>query len=346
MVEFIQTLEESESFRHLSPTDAADVYKELRRKVIGEGLLERNYGYYAGLTTLIFTGFFGSFAGVYFSQSLFVVVLLSLLFAFFSVQIGGLVHDAGHRAVFRTPLANDVFAHSCTLVFAACYSNWRINHNRHHASPNQVTRDPDMEIPYGFTPHRFNKLSGFMGAIKKFQKYTYLPFGTMASLTMRYKRYDYFKENFGPSIYWEIALFFVSGFIRYIVPFVVLGFDKACLFLVVSTLFEGFYMFNIFAPNHKGMPEIGPGVRLSFLEQQVRTARNVRGHPITDFVYLGLNYQIEHHLFPDTPRNNLRKLKPHVEEVCRKTGLHYSEAGVIESNRLILSELGRISQTA
>lgn len=69
MVEFIQTVEQCESFRHLSPTDAADVYKELRRKVIGEGLLDRSYGFYAGLTTLIFTGFFGSFAGVYFSQS-------------------------------------------------------------------------------------------------------------------------------------------------------------------------------------------------------------------------------------------------------------------------------------
>ena len=346
MAKSIKTQEDCISGQVLSLAEGLEAYRQLRQCVIKSGLLDRTYGYYTILTLFIFTAFFASFVGVYFGENLSSIILLSIIFAFFSVQIGGLIHDAGHRSIFKTPLANDIFAHTCTLVFAACYNNWRINHNRHHAYPNQETKDPDMEIPYGFTPDRFQKLSGFMGAIKKYQKYTYYPFGVLASLTMRYKRYDYFKENFGPAIYWEIVLFVISGFIRFVFPFVLFGFEKASVFLVVSTLFEGFYMFHIFAPNHKGMAELGKDIKLSFLEHQVLTSRNIKGHPITDFVYLGLNYQIEHHLFPNTPRPNLKKLRPYVTDICQKYHLNFSEASVIESNRIILSNLSQISQSA
>ncbi len=346
MAKSIKTLEDYRSRQVLSLAEGTEAYQELRQYVVKSRLLDRTYGYYMALIFFVFTAFFFSFAGVYFTKNLYVVVLLSIIFAFFSVQIGGLIHDAGHRSIFKTPIANDIFAQVCTLVFAACYNNWRINHNRHHAYPNQETKDPDMEIPYGFTHDRFQKLSGFMGSIKRYQKYTYYPFGTLASLTMRFKRYDYFQENFGRAIYWEIALFIISAFIRFVFPFLLFGIEKASIFLAVSTLFEGFYMFHIFAPNHKGMTELGKDIKLSFLEQQIVTSRNVKGHPITDFVYLGLNYQIEHHLFPNTPRINLKKITPYVLAICEKYNLKFSEASIIESNRIILSNLSQIGQSA
>jgi fatty acid desaturase len=340
------TIHSQQGNRALSLEEGAQAYRNLRRAVRDAGLLNRTYGYYFFLIGLIFIGFFLSFYAAYRAQESAAVVLFAICFAFFSVQIGGLIHDAGHRAIFKTARANDIFGHFCTLFFAACYNNWRINHNRHHAFPNQEAKDPDMEIPFAFTPRHYAKVSGFMGAIKKFQAYTYYPFGTLASLTMRYKRYDYFKENFGPAIYWEIVLFAVSGLLRYLLPFVLLGVDKALLFLVVSTMAEGLHMFQIFAPNHKGCPELAEDVQLSFLERQVLTARNVKGHPITDFVFMGLNYQIEHHLFPNTPRKNLPKLRPLVIEALERHKLGYLELGVVDSNRRLLSELKQISQAA
>ena len=59
-----------------------------------------------------------------------------------------------------------------------------------------------------------------------------------------------------------------------------------------------------FAPNHKGMPTIAPEEELDFLRRQVLTSRNVRGGLLTDFALGGLNYQIEHHLFPSMPRGS------------------------------------------
>ncbi len=343
----IKTQGDLVALQRLPRAVGAAAYQQLRCEVIEAGLLDRSYAYYAVLTLVIFAAFCGSFAGVYHADSPALVVLFSLCFAFSSVQIGGLIHDAAHRAIFKSALANDIFGHACAVLFAGCYNNWRINHNRHHANPNQAAKDPDIEIPFGFSREHFRKVSGFMGSIKKYQQYTYYPLGLLASLTMRFKRYDYFKENFGPAIYWEIGLFALGVLVRFVLPLVLLGLGKGMVFLLVSTLIEGFHLFHVFAPNHKGMPEFDAEIGgLSFLEQQVVSSRNVKGHPVTDFVFLGLNYQIEHHLFPTTPRDKLKNMQPYVQAVCARCGLPYADVGVIESNRLILADLHRISAAA
>lgn len=105
-------------------------------------------------------------------------------------------------------------------------------------------------------------------------------------------------------------------------------------------------MYNIFAPNHKGMPQLPKDIKISFMEHQIMTTRNIYGHWLTDFVYLGLNYQIEHHLFPNCPRNKLKLITPYVEDICRKMNLEFTRVSVLESNKIILSELNRIAKTA
>ena len=61
------------------------------------------------------------------------------------------------------------------------------------------------------------------------------------------------------------------------------------------------------------------------------TSRNVRGSRFVDFLLGGLNYQIEHHLFPNMPRPNLRHAQPLVREFCRKHNLPYTEASLFGS---------------
>ena len=73
------------------------------------------------------------------------------------------------------------------------------------------------------------------------------------------------------------------------------------------------------------------------------TARNVSGHPITDFWYGGLNYQIEHHLFPSLPMHRLREASEIVKEFCATHGISYHETSMIQSYREILGYLHEIS---
>jgi fatty acid desaturase len=61
-------------------------------------------------------------------------------------------------------------------------------------------------------------------------------------------------------------------------------------------------------------------------------------------VYGGLNYQIEHHLFPSMPRNNLRRARPIVRMYCQSQGIPYCETSLVQSWGDIVAHFGGVSR--
>ena len=118
--------------------------------------------------------------------------------------------------------------------------------------------------------------------------------------------------------------------------------EQAIAFILVHQMLFGLYMGSIFAPNHKGMPLWTSDQPPDFLRQQVLTSRNVKGGPVTDFWYGGLNYQIEHHLFPTMPRNKLSEAQQIVREFCAARGVSYHETSVMQSYREILEYMHEV----
>ena len=100
---------------------------------------------------------------------------------------------------------------------------------------------------------------------------------------------------------------------------------KALAFIAVQQAVFSLYLGISFAPNHKGMPIIETAAATSFARRQVVTARNITGGRFTDFMLGGLNYQIEHHLFPSMPRPNLRRVQGLVRDFCVAADLCYRE---------------------
>jgi fatty acid desaturase len=123
------------------------------------------------------------------------------------------------------------------------------------------------------------------------------------------------------------------------------GHHLAAVFLGAQAV-AGLYLAAIVAPNHKGMPVWSRDRAPSFLERQVLASRNVRPHPLTDLLFGGLNYQIEHHLFPTMPRRHLARARAIVRPFCRAHGLDYDEDGLLTSYRRVLAELARVGRTA
>ena len=119
-----------------------------------------------------------------------------------------------------------------------------------------------------------------------------------------------------------------------------LGVGGALAFALVHHFLTGAYMASIFARNHKGMP-LANGSTRGFLREQVLTSRNIGGNWIIDLVYGGLNYQIQHHLFPTLPRNNLKRVAPIVRAYCDAHGIRYSEMSVLRSWQAILLDYKR-----
>ena len=121
---------------------------------------------------------------------------------------------------------------------------------------------------------------------------------------------------------------------------------KAVAFIALQQAVFSVYLGCSFAPNHKGMPIVDPDARLSFARRQVITSRNVTGGWFTNVALGGLNFQIEHHLFPSMPRPNLARAQTLVRAFCLANNMHYTEDTLTGSYRQTLRSLGRPAITA
>jgi len=78
----------------------------------------------------------------------------------------------------------------------------------------------------------------------------------------------------------------------------------------------------------------------------VLTSRNVHSGRLTDAALGGLNYQIEHHLFPGMPTPNLRKAQPIVQAYCAELGVPYEQTSLTASYRQALEHLHEVGAPA
>ena len=124
--------------------------------------------------------------------------------------------------------------------------------------------------------------------------------------------------------------------------FLVLPPGKAVAFLAVELGVFGFYLGSSFAPNHIGMPLVSPRLKLDFLRRQVLMSRNVSGGRFMSILMGGLNYQIEHHLFPSMARPYLRKVQPLVAAYCAAEGVPYTQTSLWQSYRVVIRYLNSV----
>jgi fatty acid desaturase len=121
---------------------------------------------------------------------------------------------------------------------------------------------------------------------------------------------------------------------------------KAVAFIALQQAFFSLYLGCSFAPNHKGMPIVDPDSGLSFARRQVITSRNVAGGWFTNMALGGLNFQIEHHLFPTMPRPNLSRAQSLVRMFCLDNDLSYREDSLVGSYRQTIRGLRQTAVSA
>lgn len=326
--------------------EGSNAYRSLREEITKNGILEPQYGYYAVLFITTTLGFFGSLYLIYNSTSLVWTTIWTIIFAFFTVQFAGLSHDAGHRSIFRSVRWNNLTGHIISSLMANGFEQWRLKHNLHHAHTND-DEDPDIHLPViSFTQKIAASKHGFARILVRYQYAIYYFLGTLVIFSTRMNNVSFMRrKGFQRYYLWHIPVYVIGLMFWFIGPFVFFGPIRGLIFFIVFSLTAGTYMFQVFAPNHKGMPYVKEGTKFSFLEQQIRTSRNLSSNPLTDYVYLGLNYQIEHHLFPSCPRNRLKDVRPYVKDLCRKLRIPYEEVGIVETNAIILKELYAVAHT-
>ncbi len=100
----------------------------------------------------------------------------------------------------------------------------------------------------------------------------------------------------------------------------------------------GFLLAFVFIQSHSATTELR-GFTRGFYTSQMLTTRNISTDPFTTWFTGGLNYQIEHHLFPRLPRHNYGRVAPEVRAVCAAHGIKYEELGLLECSAMLLRHL-------
>ena len=321
------------------PRNRSD-FAQLSRRIRAAGLFDRRPLYYTfkiAFNMLMLGAACVGFALLGDSWwQLFIAAGLAVVFA----QLAFVGHDAGHKQIFRSSRANDIVGYLHGGLIGMSYGSWLRNHNAHHANPNHEEHDPDLDIPaLAFTDKQARAKQGVKRWMAKNQAYLFFPLLLLEGIALRVTAVQAILKGTVKLRKLEAALLalHIGGY--FTVVFLVLSPPIAVLFIVVHQCLWGVYLGCSFAPNHKGMPTMKPGEKVDFLRKQVLTSRNVRGGRVVDWVLGGLNYQIEHHLFPTMPRPNLRRAQPIVQQFCQEKGVSYSQTGWLRSYRYVLEYL-------
>ena len=322
-------------------------YAELSRQIRKAGLMERRPGHYAWRITVTVTLLVACWAAFVLVGNSWWQLAIAVPLAAVFTQLGFLGHDAGHRQISGSRRVSTILGLLLgNLGIGMSYGWWVGKHTRHHAHPNTEGADPDISVgALAFTPGQASASKGPVSLLFRCQAYLFFPLLLLEAISLHIASIRAIAGGSIRNRLAEAALLaaHVAGYLT--IVFLVLPPLKAVVFIAVNQGLFGLYLGASFAPNHKGMPLLAADDECDFLRRQVLTSRNVTGGWLTDLALGGLNYQIEHHLFPSMPRQNLRLAQPLIRAFCRQHELSYCETSLTDSYAQALRHLNTVGRT-
>nr|AAX22051.1 delta-6-fatty acid desaturase [Rhizopus stolonifer]AAX22052.1 delta-6-fatty acid desaturase [Rhizopus stolonifer] len=361
---FVGDVQETVVTEKSSSAQFAVEMRQLRDQLKKEGYFHSSKLFYAYkvLSTLAICIAGLSLLYAYGRTSTLAVVASAITVGIFWQQCGWLAHDFGHHQCFEDRTWNDVL-----VVFLGNFcqgfslSWWKNKHNTHHASTNVHGQDPDIDTApvllwdeYASAAY-YASLDQEPTMVSRFLAEQVLPHQTRyfffilafarLSWALQSLSYSFKKESINKSRqlnlfervcivgHWALFAFCIYSWCSNVYHMV--------LFFLVSQATTGYTLALVFALNHNGMPVITEekAESMEFFEIQVITGRDVTLSPLGDWFMGGLNYQIEHHVFPNMPRHNLPTVKPMVKSLCQKYDINYHDTGFLKGTLEVLQTL-------
>lgn len=295
----------------------------------------------------------------------FVILIAAVLMGLFWQQCGWLAHDFLHHQVFNFRPLNNAFGILIGNIFQGfSVSWWKNKHNHHHAVPNVTDApsggDPDIATtPILFWSEKLieqENLEEFPRWMLRNQAILYWPIMCMArsSWLLQSMTYHIQKRNpyFTPTwlFYSELGGLAIHHFLYFTLLYKigVSSIVNAILFQVVAQSMGGLFLSCVFTVGHNAMDVLTEKEmrQVDFVRLQARTTRNVTPHWFTDWFCGGLNYQVEHHIFPSIPRHNLPTVAKMFRQFCHKHSVPYTSEGLIQGNKSVCAILEKISKSA
>lgn len=330
-----------------APAGTGSEFTTLLRDVKGQQLLDRRPGWYARTMVTNALALAAVITGMALTGESWWVLLLAPALAVLCARTAFIGHDAGHAQISDDRATNRRIGlvHG-NLLLGMSYAWWNDKHNRHHANPNHIDKDPDVAADVlVFTSGQAATRTGFRAWLTRHQAWLFFPLTLLEGLALKLHGFQDLRRRTGRERLVEGTLLVahVAGYIILLVT--TMPAAHALAFAALHQALFGLHLGMAFAPNHKGMDMPDPdGEPWGHLRRQVLTSRNIRGSVLTDWFLGGLNYQVEHHLFPGMPRPHLKLAQSMVKAHCRDLGIPYTETGLVDSYRQALRHMHDVGE--
>ncbi len=250
--------------------------------------------------------------------------------AVFATSTAMLGHEGSHKSFSASPSRNALMKYFAFPAFAGLSSlYWQNKHDRlHHGHPNVEGVDPDIR-PFPFVSSRGDHEKSSKGEQffqRNFQKWLFWPMSTLMTIGMRRSSILYlarYPRDHGFTRAWTIdtactTLHYIGWLV---VPSMIWG--PVPILLVYAGLWGlvGPCLALVFAPAHIGLPVLAEQHH-DWLHQ-VETTRNLEMPRFVSFFFIGLDYQVEHHLFPKIPHKKLPLAASITAAWCKRNGVAY-----------------------
>ena len=344
--------------------------REIRQVLLANGLFETRPSFYVKQTlwlTFLFTmavgltvtpevGFRGHIVGAFFM-------------ALFWQQLAFIGHDIGHNSVSHVRLADNFWGVLLGNTLGGISLGWwKRNHNTHHVICNSVDHDPDIQhMPiFAVSEKIFGK---FWSTYYEKWVVTDLP----ARLLVSYQQYLFYPVMFiarfnlyvqswlmllstKKAEYKKLEIATLAVFALWVGALVsqLPTWQERITWLVLSHGFAGILHVQI-CISHFPMETFRGGAyavepeekdSTEWFRLQLRTSMNVDCPTWMDWFHGGLQFQVEHHIYPRVPRHNLRKVRDMVRAVCAKHNVPYHEADFIGANVLLVKAMAETAKKA
>jgi fatty acid desaturase len=239
-------------------------------------------------------------------------------------------HEGSHRSFSASPLRNAILVYVTFPLFSGLSSlYWRNKHDRlHHAHPNVEGVDPDIK-PFPFVSSRGDhercgpRQRWFQ---RTFQRWAFWPMSLLMALGMRRASLVYLMRHVrehGVTASWciETACMVTHYTCWLVIPSLIWG--PLIAFAVYTALWAlvGVLLALVFAPAHIGLPIVVEPHH--DWQHQLETTRNLELPRVISYFFVGLDYQIEHHLFPKIPHQRLPAAAAITAQWCQHNALPY-----------------------
>ncbi|GAX77409.1 hypothetical protein CEUSTIGMA_g4855.t1 [Chlamydomonas eustigma] len=263
------------------------------------------------------------------------ILLATFTISIFWGQLAFVGHDLGHHCVHIKRTVSDRVGLLVTAFLGIGVSHWVDNHNAHHAVVNSSDCDPEVQfMPFiatstlHFEHTRLNqtkleqRLSSISKGLVSYQHLSFIPL-------LMFARYKFYAQSFG---HWATGKLYIGRwselvaqlffFVWYIALTVQLPSWKQRVAWVLLSHASDWVLYLQTVITHFPR-EISPGVKMDWIESQAVGTLNWSCPAWLDWFHGGLQFQIEHHLFPRIPRHNLRRASLILRPFLQELGIEY-----------------------